>query len=95
MSTHHVTATPEWVARSLIQIARQPATPDDDAKLERTILNYFQQFYDAGKADKSSADGPAKEWLEAHPDRRVVLTTAAKAGGSTSSRRTRTESRDG
>ena len=50
-TTHQVTATPEWVARSLIQIARQPATPDDDAKLVKMILDYFRQFYDAGRAE--------------------------------------------
>jgi len=49
-----VTATPEWVARSLIQIARRPATPDEDDHLVTIITGYFDQFHAACRASRDA-----------------------------------------
>lgn len=67
-----VTATPEWVARSLIQIARRPATPDEDDHLVTIITGYFDQFHAAGRA---SRDAEVEELIETIQELRGRLYT--------------------
>ena len=47
--TCEVTADAEYAVRSMLTIARMPATPTDDAKWCATMLDYMQQQYDAGQ----------------------------------------------
>ncbi len=49
-----ITATPEYAVRAMLAIARMPATPEDDDKWCKQMLDMFQQQYDAG-ADRSAA----------------------------------------
>lgn len=47
--TCEVTADAEYAVRSMLTIARMPATLTDDAKWCATMLDYMHQQYDAGQ----------------------------------------------